>query len=107
MRKFVFLIADEAMFPHGPKELGTALGNIIADYYVQHNTLPEESFVDEALEAMGISCYRFSIPHFTPIENAPAIHLNTVEDIAFQAGRGLAFGDQWSTYSSVYLLLED
>lgn len=107
MRKFVFLIADEAVFPHSPIDLATTLWNIIADYFVQHSSFPEEDLVDETLKTMGISCYRFSIPDFTPLENAPAIHLNTVEDIAFQTGRGLAFGDHWSVDGSVYLLLED
>jgi len=106
MRKFVFLIAaDDGMFQDS-NDLGHAYGEIIVNYLVQHNTLPEDSFVDEALEALGISCYRFSLPDFAPSEDAPEGHLNTVEDIAVLVGRGMAFSNQWAADGSVSMLLQ-
>lgn len=105
MRKFVFLIADDGMYKSS-NDLGHAHGEIIVNYLLQHNTLPEESFIDEALADMGISCYRFSLPDFTPVEDAPEGHMNTVEDIAVLVGRGMAFSNQWTADGSVSMLLE-
>ena len=103
MRKFVFLIGDDGMFQSSP-DLGTALGNIIADYYVQHNALPEDHFIDEALSDMGISCYRFILPEGINAEiDAQA---NVRADLATFIGRGIAFSNGWASDGSVSLLLE-
>lgn len=105
MRKFVFLISDDGMF-QSSNDLGHAHWNIIVNYLVQHNTHPEDSFVDDAVADLGISCYRFSLPDFTPSEDAPEGHLNTIEDIAVLVGRGMAFSNQWDADGSVSMLLE-
>ena len=105
MRKFVFLICDDGMYKNS-NDLGHAYGEIIVNYLVQHNTLPEDSFVDEALEALGISCYRFSLPDFTPVSIGLGGDLNTVEDIATLVGYGMAFSNRWSADGSVSMLLE-
>jgi hypothetical protein len=102
MRKFVFLICGDGMF-QSSTDLGAALENIIADYYVQHNTLPEDHFVDEALSDLGISCYRFSLPEDI---NANADVQANVRAALAGGGRGIAFSNGWDSEWSVSILLE-
>ena len=102
MRNFVFLIADAEMF-ESSDELARAMGEIIANYFVQHGAGPENDFIDEALSDMGISAHRFTMPGDCTDNDGGA---NVRATLATLIGRGIAFSNQWAADGSVSTVME-
>ena len=102
MRNFVFLIADDMVFGSSD-DLAQAMGEIIANYFVQHGVGPENDFIDKALYDMGISAYRFTMPGDCADNDAGA---NVRANLATLIGRGIAFSNDWSTCWSVSTVVE-
>ena len=105
MKKFAFLICGDDGAYELADDLGHAHWNIIVNYLVQHSVPPEDSFVDEVLENMGISCYRFTLPEDAHA-NAHFAPANVRATLATIIGRGIAFSDGWSADGSISFLVE-